>query len=68
MPQAKNDWNLGEKSRYPAGYKERAVLIGAIVPPDTEEKINEYMDELAFLGETAGAECIKRFVQKMQKP
>jgi len=68
MPQAKNDWNLGEKFKRPAGYKERAVLVGAIVPPDTEEKINEYMDELAFLGETAGAECIKRFVQKMQKP
>jgi len=68
MPIQKNDWNLGEKTKRPAGYKERAVLVGAIVPPETEEKINEYMDELAFLGETAGAECIKRFVQKMAKP
>ena len=68
MPIQKNDWNLGEKTQRPTGYRERAVLIGAIVPPDTEEKINEYMDELAFLAETAGADCIKRFVQKMQRP
>ena len=64
----KNDWNLGEKTQRPAGYQERAVLIGAIIPPDNEEKINEYMDELAFLAETAGATCIKRYVQKMSGP
>jgi GTP-binding protein HflX len=68
MAQARNDWNIGEKNKRPAGYRERAVLVGAIIPPDSEEKINEYMDELAFLGETAGAICLKRFVQKMPKP
>lgn len=68
MPIQKNDWNLGEKTQRPAGYQERAVLIGAIIPPDTEEKIIEYMDELAFLAETAGATCIKRFMQKMTGP
>lgn len=35
---------------------------------ETEQEVNEYLDELAFLAETAGAESIKRFTQKMQKP
>lgn len=65
----RNDWNVGEKKT--AIHKvepERAVLIGAIVPPDTEEKITEYMDELAFLTQTAGAEVVKRFTQKLGRP
>lgn len=66
MPIEKNDWNLGEKTQRPAGYLEKAVLIGVIQPPNSEEKINEYMDELAFLAETAGAIPMKRFTQKMQ--
>lgn len=68
MPQARNDWNIGEKSKRDGLRPERAVLIGAIVPPDTDEKINEYMDELEFLAETAGAVCVKRFMQKLAKP
>ncbi len=35
---------------------------------ETEQEVNEYLDELSFLAETAGAETIKRFTQKMQKP
>ena len=66
MPIEKNDWNLGEKTQRPSGYLEKAVLIGVVQPPNTEEKINEYMDELAFLAETAGAIPMKRFTQKMQ--
>ena len=63
----KNNWNLGEKNKTIGGaHKERAVLIGVIQPPNTEEKITEYMDELEFLAQTAGAETVKRFTQKMQ--
>jgi GTP-binding protein HflX len=65
MATARNDWNLGEKSRRDSNQPERAVLIGAIIPPNTEEKITEYMDELAFLAETAGAVTVKRYVQKL---
>lgn len=65
----KNKWNIGEKAKTLQGpHKERAVLIGAIVPPNTEEKINEYLDELDFLAQTAGAETVKRFVQKLAHP
>ena len=34
---------------------ERAVLVGLITPQQSEEKANEYLDELAFLADTAGA-------------
>ncbi len=65
----KNDWNLGEKKTTIGGErKERAVLIAAILPPNSEEKITEYLDELDFLAQTAGAETVKRFTQKLQKP
>ncbi len=33
---------------------ETAVLVGLITPDQNEEKVNEYLDELAFLAETAG--------------
>ncbi len=48
--------------------EERAVLIGLIQKDETEEQVQEYMDELAFLAETAGALTVKRFTQKMQHP
>jgi GTP-binding protein HflX len=38
------------------------------LPPQTEEKVIEYLDELEFLAQTAGAETVKRFIQKMPKP
>ena len=47
---------------------ERAVLVGLIQKEETETQVREYMDELAFLAETAGAVAIKRFTQKMQHP
>lgn len=69
MAIAKNKWNLGEKKKTPEGQrKERAILIGVIHPPQTEEKANEYLDELDFLAQTAGAEPVKRFTQKMAHP
>jgi GTP-binding protein HflX len=45
--------------------KETAVLIGVVTRDDTAEHITEYLDELAFLVETAGAEAVKRFVQRL---
>ncbi|MBK9982308.1 MAG: GTPase HflX [Saprospiraceae bacterium] len=67
MALAKNNWNLGEsKKNVGTPGIERAVLIALIQPPMTEEKSTEYLDELEFLAETAGAETVKRFVQKLQ--
>ncbi|MBS4065953.1 MAG: GTPase HflX [Chitinophagaceae bacterium] len=47
---------------------ERAVLVGLVHKTQTEPQVNEYLDELAFLAETAGAETIKRFTQKLPHP
>ncbi len=46
---------------------EKAVLVGVIAPKQTEQQINEYLDELSFLAETAGAVTLQRFTQRMQK-
>jgi GTP-binding protein HflX len=48
--------------------QERVVLVGIILKEQTVELVNEYMDELEFLAETAGAITIKRFTQKLQHP
>ncbi len=47
---------------------EQAVLVGVISQHQTEEKAREYLDELAFLVETAGAETVGRFLQKIESP
>lgn len=47
---------------------EEAVLIGIITQHQTEEKTNEYLDELEFLTFTAGGVAVKRFVQRMESP
>ncbi|MFS4466373.1 GTPase HflX [Maribacter sp. 2210JD10-5] len=47
---------------------EKAVLIGIINREQNEEKVTEYLDELAFLTYTAGGEVMKRFVQRMDVP
>ena len=47
---------------------ETAVLVGLVTKNQDERKTNEYLDELAFLAETAGAEVVKRFVQKLDQP
>jgi GTP-binding protein HflX len=48
--------------------EERAVLVGIIQPNQTEQQVQEYLDELAFLASTAGAVAVKRFVQKLSHP
>jgi len=47
---------------------ERAVFVGVIKQNDDENKIKEYLDELEFLAETAGAIGEKKFIQKVDKP
>ncbi|MDE7154564.1 MAG: GTPase HflX [Muribaculaceae bacterium] len=47
---------------------ERAVLVGLITPQQNETKANEYLDELAFLADTAGAETVKKFLQRADSP
>lgn len=47
---------------------ETAVLVGLITPRQDEAKTNEYLDELEFLADTAGAVTIKRFTQRVTAP
>ncbi len=48
--------------------EQRAVLVGVIQKDQTEDQVNEYLGELAFLAETAGASTIKIFKQRLQHP
>ena len=47
---------------------ERAILVGLITAHQNEAKTNEYLDELAFLAETAGAQPERRFLQRLDYP
>ena len=47
---------------------ETAVLVGLITQQQNEAKTKEYLDELEFLADTAGAVTVKRFTQKVQGP
>jgi GTP-binding protein HflX len=52
----------------PVYKEERAILVGLVHKDQTEEQLHEYLDELAFLAETAGARAVKRFTQKLPHP
>ncbi len=47
---------------------ERAVLVGLITQQQGEAKANEYLDELEFLADTAGAVTVKKFLQRLDYP
>ena len=47
---------------------EKAILIGLITPNITKEQAYEYLDELAFLADTAGANPVRNFTQKLPHP
>jgi GTPase len=47
---------------------ERAILVGLVHKTQTDVQAQEYLDELAFLAETAGAVTLKRFTQKLLHP
>ncbi len=62
------EWTLGEKASLLKLEPEFAVLVGLITPDSNETLAHEHMDELEFLAETAGAETIKRFTQRLPHP
>ena len=49
-------------------HQEKAVFVGVIKQGDDERQIMEYLDELEFLAETAGAVGVKKFIQKVDRP
>lgn len=51
-----------------ANRRERVVLVGVIHRFQDEDKVREYLDELEFLADTAGADTLKRFVQRIDPP
>jgi len=62
------EWTLGEKTSGLKKETEHAVLVSLITPNVTEPQAHEYMDELQFLAETAGAIAVKRFTQRLPHP
>ncbi len=48
--------------------EEKAVLVGLIYKTQTEHQVKEYLEELAFLADTAGARAVKRFAQRLPQP
>ncbi|HEY0677802.1 MAG TPA: GTPase HflX [Chitinophagaceae bacterium] len=48
--------------------EEKAVLVGLVNKDQTEQQAKEYLEELAFLSETAGAKAVKRYLQKLAQP
>ena len=48
--------------------QEKAVLVAVILPGQKEDEVAEYLDELEFLADTAGASTVKRFLQKIDIP
>jgi len=48
--------------------KETAVLVALVTPEQTADQAQEYLEELAFLAETAGAKTLKTYAQKLDKP
>ena len=60
---------MGKKKYYDtAKPQETAVLVAVPSYRQTDEQTQEYLDELAFLTETAGAQAVNRFIQKLDKP
>ena len=47
---------------------ERAILVGLVTPTQNEARANEYLDELEFLADTAGAVTVRKFTQKVNGP
>ena len=48
--------------------EERAIIVGVVQKGQTELQVQEYLEELSFLAETAGAVTIKRFIQRLSHP
>ncbi len=64
-----SSWNIGEKDKKGIAREvEYTVLVAIIQKNQSEEQVEEYLDELEFLALTAGAKTVKRFVQKLAHP
>jgi len=64
-----HDWTIGTKDKKGLkSKKEYAILVGVVRQLQTEEEVEEYLDELEFLALTAGAKTRKRFIQKLNQP
>jgi GTPase len=48
--------------------QETAILVGLISKKQDDEKVKEYLDELEFLADTAGAKVLKRYTQRLEHP
>jgi GTPase len=48
--------------------QETCILVGLVTRNQNREQLDEYLDELAFLAETANARCLKRFTQQLDRP
>jgi len=62
-------WQVGKKQT--KGVRkgiEKAILVGVVTDRQTDEQVKEYLAELEFLAETAGAKTVKTFVQKLKHP
>ncbi|MEM6394712.1 MAG: GTPase HflX [Bacteroidota bacterium] len=62
------EWNVGKQKTSQQNGSEYAVMVGAVLNRQTEDQVEEHLDELEFLALTAGAETKKRFVQKLKHP
>ncbi|MEM1214083.1 MAG: GTPase HflX [Bacteroidota bacterium] len=68
--QHQDGWNVGTAGQ-PKGLAQQTeyvVLVGVVTRKQTEQQVQEYLDELEFLALTAGAKAVKRFVQKLDSP
>jgi GTP-binding protein HflX len=59
---------MAKKLHETAKVQETAVLVAVPSKTQPDEKTEEYLQELAFLTETVGAQTVKRFIQKLEKP
>lgn len=62
------EWNVSSAVAKGVLETEYAVLVGLIHKLQTEEQVQEYLNELEFLADTAGAKTLKRFIQKLPTP
>lgn len=64
-----DNWQVGKKQTKGVRKEiEKAILVGIVTNQQTEEQVKEYLAELEFLAETAGAKTVKTFVQKLKHP
>jgi len=49
-------------------FYENSIVVGVVINNGSETIVNEFLDELCFLAETAGGKVLRRFIQKLEKP